>query len=108
MGSGIVGVVAQGALTNLHAREAKERLLQRGDIFFLELAQEHLRRVTRIAAVLLAVLDIGNAAVEFLAVYCQGATESGGIELLAHLAHNHRYLVDRLIEDQQLAVAVVD
>ena len=63
---------------------------------------------TRVARVLVPVLDVVHALDKKLLGDAQGVTELKGVQVAFLFVHNNHDVVSRLIVNQQLAVAVID
>ena len=100
MRGGIVGIISQGSFLNLDTREKEEFFLQCGDIFFLELTHENLRRPTGVAAVLSLIFNLCYSFIELRTRDLQTVTKSQRVPLFTHITHGHRDLVDGLVKDQ--------
>ena len=105
---GFVGIVAEGTFLYRDAGKEEEGLLKCSDVFFFELTHEHLWCPAGVAAVLALVFDFAYAFVKLSATDLQTAAEGGCVPVFAHLPHRHCDFVNRLIEDEQLSVSVVN
>ena len=108
MGCVGIGVTAERTLADACAGELVRGFPQRGYLLFGELRHEDLRRVGGEPTVSAGVRDGRHSVGELQAVDTQTLTERHGIKTVTHLLHDKRDFVDRLVEDEQFAVAVVD
>ena len=102
-----IGILPEHTVLNKEAGEAIELLLQTAIILSRELCHECLRRIGGVTGIEPGILHILHALVKLLASDTHRAAEVERIER-SHLAHNHHHVVGRLVEHQQLAVAVID
>ena len=101
-------ILPDAAALDVEARETVHLLLEHGELLVGELAHENLLGEPRVAWVQSAVGDGVHAVVELLTSNVEGIAELSGIESAACLVHDDHDVVGRLVEHQQLAVAVGD
>ena len=107
MACGVVGVLADGASLDVEARKLEELFLKDATLLGRELRHEGLMRVFGVAGVHPRVAHILHALLKLLHGDTQRATQVERVEL-RHLAGHEGDVVGRLVEDEQLAIAVVD
>jgi len=107
MSGGVVGILPYGSPLYAESGEFEEFFLEDAAFLGRELCHEHLLRIARVAGILAPVLHVGHEPVELFAGDVQRAAEVGRVKV-AHFARHEGDVVGRLVEHQQLAVAVVD
>ena len=106
MGCHVIGVLTDSTLLHVEAGEAEHLLLEHAEILIGQLTHEQLLRITRIARIAVAVLHRGHTTVELVTGDAEGMTELQRVKTVAHLVHHHHQVVRRLVEHQQLSLAV--
>ena len=101
-------ILSDGTALDVETGEAEHLLLEDGEVLVRQLTHEYLLCESRIAGVLVAILDGFHPAVELIASDVQGLTEVERIEVVFGFIHHHHDVVSRLIVHQQLAVTVGD
>ena len=81
---------------------------QNSDVLFVELREKDLRCIGGISPIFLSVFYFFRPADKIFLINVQGTAERCCVESVALFVHYHCYLINRLIEHQQFAIAVVD
>ena len=108
VGGNRILVLADGASLDVEARETEHFLLEYGEVLVRQLTHKDLLRKSRIAGILVAVLDVFHPAVELLTADVQRLAEVQRVQMVFRLVHHHHDVVGRLVIHQQLAVTVGD
>ena len=108
MGSKGVLILSDGTTLDVETGETEHLLLEDGEVLVRQLTHEYLLCETRIAGVLVAVLNGFHPTVKLLATDVQRLTEVERVEVVFGFVHHHHDVVGRLIVHQQLAVTVSD
>ena len=108
MGSIGVLVLTNGATLDVEAREAEHLLAEDGEVVLVELSHEDLLGITRVARVLVAVLDGVHTVNEHLLGNAEGLAEVEGVDMVLRLVHHHHDIEGGLVIDKEFAITVVD
>ena len=103
-----IGITTEGTFADTCAGELVRSFTQRSNFLFGELRHKDLRRVGRKSSVTPFVLDGGYTVGELETVNAQTLAERHCVKAVTHLLHNQCDFVDRLVEYEQFAVAIVD
>ena len=105
---GCVGiyVLADAAMLDIESRETVHLFPEDAELLFRQLTHEELLGESRIAGVLVPVLDVVHALVELFLRNAEGVAEFQGVEMSAFLVHHHHQVVTVLVIDHQFSVAV--
>lgn len=105
MGADAAGVLACAALFDAEAFEAEQLFAEEREFLCGNLGHEKLWRVTRIARILVPVLDGLHSLDIVLLGDAHSGTEVEGVDS-ALVVHHHHDVVRRFVVDQKFSVAV--
>ncbi len=108
MGGVWIGVFSHASLLHIEAWKSEHLLLEHTEVLVGELCHEELLGVSRIARVLVAVLDVVHSLDKPFLGDAQRIAEVHRIETTALLVHHHHDVVRRLVIDHQLAISIID
>ena len=107
VGTMICGITPNGAFTNVKAMKTEHFLLKDTILLCRDLWHEKLLGIGGIARILVAILDECHAFVKLLPCDANSVTEVKCVEVL-DLTHDDHNVIGRLIECQQLSIAVIN
>ena len=108
MGGIGVLILTYGTALDVETWEAEHFLAEDGEVLFIELGHEGLLGVTRVARILVAVLDSLHATDEHLLSDAEGLTEVEGVDMVARFVHHHHDVISWLVIHQEFALTIVD